>query len=152
MAIRFNQVILDKLKKGRQETLSKKVDLALVDDINNAINDSVNRESEAEDVVKQMESIGSDIESLATRLSDLLDLANDTLQKGYEQSDVTQAVLDEVLRNANELGLEMNDIPGASELSEYAKVDYTRIKAIEDTYWSAISPSVGLLKDAESKF
>lgn len=27
MAIRFNQVILDKLKKGRQETLSKKVDL-----------------------------------------------------------------------------------------------------------------------------
>ena len=94
MAIRFNQVILDKLKKVRQETLSKKVDLALVDDINNAINDSVNRESEAEDVVKQMESIGSDIESLATRLSDLLDLANDTLQKGYEQSDVTQAVLD----------------------------------------------------------
>ena len=34
MAIRFNQVILDKLKKGRQETLSKKVDLSLVDDIN----------------------------------------------------------------------------------------------------------------------
>ena len=46
----------------------------------------------------------------------------------------------------------MNDIPGASELAEYAQVDYTRIKAIEDTYWSAISPSVGLLKDAESKF
>lgn len=34
MAIRFNQVILDKLKKGRQENLSKKVDLSLVDDIN----------------------------------------------------------------------------------------------------------------------
>lgn len=151
MAIRFNQVILDKLKKNRTE-LSKKVDLSLVDDINNAINDSVNRESEAEDVVKQMESIGSDIESLASRLSDLADLANDTLQKGYEQSDVTQAVLDEVFRNANELGIEIDAIPGAAELGEYAKVDYTRIKAIEDTFYSAITPSVSLLKDAESKF
>ncbi len=35
MAIRFNQVILDKLKKGRKESLSKKVDLSLVDDIDN---------------------------------------------------------------------------------------------------------------------
>lgn len=151
MAIRFNQVILDKLYKNTTE-LSKKVDLALVDDINNAINDSVNRESEAEDVVKQMESIGSEIESLALRLSDLADLANDTLQKGYEQSDATQAVLDEVLRNANELGIEMDSIPGAAELAEYAKVDYTRIKAIEDTFYSSITPSVTSLKDAESKF
>lgn len=151
MAIRFNQVILDKLYKNTTE-LSKKVDLALVDDINNAINDSVNRESEAEDVVKQMESIGSDIESLASRLSNLADLANDTLQKGYEQSDETQAVLDEVFRNANELGIEIDAIPGAAELSEYAKVDFTRIKAIEDTFYSAITPSVSLLKDAESKF
>lgn len=151
MAIRFNQVILDKLYKNTTE-LSKKVDLALVDDINNAINDSVNRESEAEDVVKQMESIGSEIESLASRLSDLADLANDTLQKGYEQSDATQAVLDEVLRNANELGIEMDSIPGAAELAEYAKVDYTRIKAIEDTFYSSITPSVTSLKDAESKF
>jgi predicted nucleic acid-binding Zn-ribbon protein len=151
MAIRFNQVILDKLYKNTTE-LSKKVDLALVDDINNAINDSVNRESEAEDVVKQMESIGSEIESLASRLSDLADLANDTLQKGYEQSDTTQAVLDEVLRNANELGIEMDSIPGAAELAEYAKVDYTRIKAIEDTFYSSITSSVTSLKDAESKF
>ena len=36
MAIRFNQVILDKLKKGRQENLSKKVDLSLVDDIDSS--------------------------------------------------------------------------------------------------------------------
>lgn len=32
MAIRFNQVILDKLKKGRQESLSKKVDLSILDE------------------------------------------------------------------------------------------------------------------------
>ena len=32
MAIKFNQVILDKLKKGRQENLSKKVDLSLLDE------------------------------------------------------------------------------------------------------------------------
>ena len=33
MAIRFNQVILDKLKKGRQENLSKKVELSLLSDL-----------------------------------------------------------------------------------------------------------------------
>jgi len=32
MAIRFNQVILDKLKNGRQESFSKKVNLSLLDD------------------------------------------------------------------------------------------------------------------------
>jgi len=151
MGIKIKQVVLDKLFQNKTK-LSKKVELALIDDIDNAINDSVNRQSEAEDVVKQMENIGNDIDSLASRLSDLADLANDTLQKGYEQSDETQAVLDEVLRNANELGLEINDIPRAAELSEYAKVDFTRIKAIEDTFYSAITPSVDSLKNAESKF
>ncbi len=33
MPIKFNQVILDKLKKGRQETLSKKVELSLLSDL-----------------------------------------------------------------------------------------------------------------------
>ena len=79
-------------------------------------------------------------------------LANDTLEKGYDQADTTQAVLDEVLRNANELGLEINDIPRAAELQEYAKVDFTRIKAIEDTVFSAITPSVDSLKTASDLF
>ena len=33
MPIKFNQVILDKLKKGRQETLSRKVELSLLSDL-----------------------------------------------------------------------------------------------------------------------
>lgn len=151
MGIKTKQTVLDQLYRNTTK-LSKKTELALIDDIDNAINDSVNRQSEAEDVVKQMEAIGNDIDSLASRLSNLANLANDTFEKGYDQADTTQAVLDEVLRNANELGLEINDIPRAAELQEYAKVDFTRIKAIEDTVFSAITPSVDSLKTASDLF
>tara|TARA_R100000951_G_scaffold99043_1_gene89238 strand:+ start:314 stop:724 length:411 start_codon:yes stop_codon:yes gene_type:complete len=71
MPIKFNQVILDKLKKGRQKTLSKKVELSLLSDLDGftrVVNDArVKLDDAANDfVIRYM-----DIQNEGSVLSDL---------------------------------------------------------------------------------
>ena len=77
MAIRFNQVILDKLKKGRQESLSKKVDLALVDDFQSIFN---NIDLSTNSLIDDLGNIARQIDSKTLLVNDILrdiEAAND---------------------------------------------------------------------------
>jgi hypothetical protein len=71
MPIKFNQVILDKLKKGRQETLSKKVDLALVNDFESIFNN----------IDLQTNSLIDDLGNLARQIDAKTLLVNDILRE-----------------------------------------------------------------------
>jgi hypothetical protein len=71
MPIKFNQVILDKLKKGRQETLSKKVDLALVNDFESIFNN----------IDLQTDSLIDDLGNLARQIDAKTLLVNDILRE-----------------------------------------------------------------------
>ena len=77
MAIRFNQVILDKLKKGRQENLSKKVDLALVDDFESIFN---NIDLQTNSLINDLGNLARQIDSKTLLVTDILrdiEAAND---------------------------------------------------------------------------
>ena len=76
MAIRFNQVILDKLKKNRTE-LSKKVHLALVDDFQNIFN---NIDLSTNSLIDDLGNLARQIDSKTLLVNDILrdiEAAND---------------------------------------------------------------------------
>lgn len=95
MAIRFNQVILDKLKKGRQETLSKKVDLALVDDFESIFNN----------IDLQTDSLINDLGNLARQIDAKTLIVTDILR----EIDAANIISEDIVRSFNDLGLE---VPG----------------------------------------
>ena len=95
MAIRFNQVILDKLKKGRQETLSKKVDLALVDDFESIFNN----------IDLQTNSLIDDLGNLARQIDAKTLIVTDILR----EIDAANTISEDIIRSFNDLGLE---VPG----------------------------------------
>ncbi len=76
MPIRFNQVILDKLHKNKTE-LSKKVDLALVDDFQNIFN---NIDMSTNSLIDDLGSIARQIDAKTLLVNDILrdiEAAND---------------------------------------------------------------------------
>ncbi len=76
MAIRFNQVILDKLHKNKTE-LSKKVDLALVDDFQSIFN---NIDLSTNSLIDDLGNIARQIDSKTLLVNDILrdiEAAND---------------------------------------------------------------------------
>jgi len=71
MPIRFNQVILDKLKKGRQETLSKKVQLSILSDLEGFTRVVDEARVKLDDVSNDWVNRYIDLQNEASTLSDL---------------------------------------------------------------------------------
>lgn len=110
MAIRFNQVILDKLKKGRQENLSKKVDLSLVDDINynfQDLGDEINRMSYVTE-----EYFDEKFEEFYQLRSDLRSIYFQNSESFIDSADVAgdKEVLLQIKQKADELGISVEDV------------------------------------------
>jgi hypothetical protein len=95
MPIKFNQVILDKLKKGRQETLSKKVDLALVDDFQSIFN---NIDLQTNSLIDDLGNIARQIDAKTLIVTDIL-----------REIDAANIISEDIVRSFNDLGLE---VPG----------------------------------------
>lgn len=110
MAIRFNQVILDKLKKGRQESLSKKVDLSLVDDINyefQYLQEEVSRMSYTTE-----EWFDEKFEEFYQLRSDLRSIYFQNSESYIDSADVAgdKEVLLQIKQKADELGISVEDV------------------------------------------
>ena len=110
MAIRFNQVILDKLKKGRQESLYKKVDLSLVDDINydfQYLHEEVSRMSYTTE-----EWFDEKFEEFYQLRSDLRSIYFQNSESYIDSADVAgdKEVLLQIKQKADELGISVEDV------------------------------------------
>lgn len=111
MAIKLNQVVLDKLKENRKEELSKKVNLSLVDDI--------------EQELGRFEAAESDASYLAYEYGDEIIDAYDEFRSRYplddyvingnvrdleEVTEILKGYLDKLQESADELGISPNEI------------------------------------------
>ena len=111
MAIRFNQVILDKLKKGRQESLSKKVNLSLLDDF------SFGQYNELEE---QVSGLSYNVnEWFPEKFDQWFDIGRDIYAIYFQRAEpfptevdfnTDEAVLDKIKEAADELGIEVTQV------------------------------------------
>ncbi len=109
MAIRFNQVILDKLHKNKTE-LSKKVDLSLVDDINyefQYLQEEVSRMSYVTE-----EWFDEKFEEFYQLRSDLRTIYFQNSESFIDSADVAgdKEVLLQIKQKADELGISVEDV------------------------------------------
>jgi len=111
MAIRFNQVILDKLKKRRQESLSKKVNLSLLDDF------SFGQYNELEE---QVSGLSYNVnEWFPEKFDQWFDIGRDIYAIYFQRAEpfptevdfnTDEAVLDKIKEAADELGIEVTQV------------------------------------------
>ena len=111
MAIRFNQVILDKLKKGRQESFSKKVNLSLLDDF------SFGQYNELEEEVSGLSYNVN--EWFPEKFDQWFDIGRDIYAIYFQRAEpfptevdfnTDEAVLDKIKEAADELGIEVTQV------------------------------------------
>ena len=111
MAIRFNQVILDKLKKGRQESFSKKVNLSLLDDF------SFGQYNELEEEVSGLRYNVN--EWFPEKFDQWFDIGRDIYAIYFQRAEpfptevdfnTDEAVLDKIKEAADELGIEVTQV------------------------------------------
>lgn len=125
MAIRFNQVILDKLHKNKTE-LSKKVDLSLVDDINyefEYLQEEISRMSYVTE-----EWYDEKFEEFYQLRSDLRTIYFQNSEAFIDSADVAgdKEVLLQIKQKADELGISVEDVyPNYEEhLEQLDYLDY----------------------------
>lgn len=150
MAIKLNQVVLNKLKNSRKDSLSKKVDLSLVDDIEQ----EVNRFEEAESAASYLAyDLGDEVIDAYDefRMKYSLDdyIINGPVRDLEEVTEILQGYLTKLEASAEELGIPPDDIyfaydelkarvDNANQLNNDAKrkyqevVDYTGF----NDFWS----------------
>lgn len=112
MAIRFNQVILDKLKKGRQENLSKKVDLSLVDDIDSSEDYFMQSYEEAQYGADFLNEWIDKINDFNTELSIAVDnyVLNGSARDLQEQAEIMREYILKLESVANDLGVNPDEL------------------------------------------
>mgnify|MGYP000209087721 FL=1 len=111
MAIRFNQVILDKLKNSRKESLSKKVNLSLLDDF------SFGQYNELEE---QVSGLSYNVnEWFPEKFDQWFDIGRDIYAIYFQRAEpfptevdfnTDEAVLDKIKEAADELGIEVTQV------------------------------------------
>ena len=97
MAIKFNQVILNKLQKNKTR-LSKKVDLALVDDFESIFNN----------IDLQTDSFKEDYQYLGEAVSKIKMIENE-ITDSYRELETFNDLYSQYENAANELGLDMSE-------------------------------------------
>ena len=111
MAIRFNQVILDKLKENRKQELSRKVDLGLIDEFSYGTYQDMQQEVDNLSYFTQ--------EWFPEKYDQWFDLGREIYSIYFQRAEpllteedfnTDQAVLDKIKEAADELGIDVTQV------------------------------------------
>ena len=141
------QKVYSKLPKKKLGLKKHKVALTVADDIDQAINMITPLMQDGENYSSNLRKLGQRISDLNTELENELTLASAFIGLGYIATEQVDEALNKAEDAAASLGLEPSFIPGYSDLSELAKIDYFRIKGVEDAYHEAIKYEADKLID-----
>jgi len=126
---------------------AQKVALTVADDIDTAINMITPLMQDGENYQASLRRLGERIADLNKELENELMLASAFIGLGYIATEQVDEVLNKAEDAAESLGLEPSFIPGYSDLNELAKIDYFRVKGVEDAYYEAIKYEADRLID-----
>jgi len=112
MGIKIKQVVLNKLKNSRKDSLSKKVDLSLVDDIDNEFNYLEESYSEATYAPELFNEWIDKTNDFNTQLSIDIDnfVINGSARGFQEAAEDMQVKIDELEIKAEELGINPSEL------------------------------------------
>ena len=112
MGIKIQQVVLNKLKNSRKDSLSKKVDLSLVDDIDNEFNYLEESYSEATYAPELFNEWIDKTNDFNTQLSIDIDnfVINGSARGFQEAAEDMQVKIDELEIKAEELGINPSEL------------------------------------------
>ena len=133
--------------KHKANLKAQKVALTVADDIDLAINMITPLMQDGENYSESLRKLGQRIADLNKELENELMLASSFIGLGYIATEQVDEALNKAENAADSLGLEPSFIPGYSDLSELAKIDYFRIKGVEDAYYEAIKYEADRLID-----
>tara|TARA_Y100000004_G_scaffold63462_2_gene71191 strand:- start:784 stop:1224 length:441 start_codon:yes stop_codon:yes gene_type:complete len=104
----------DKLLKLKEELSKKqhKVQLTLVDDLQNSIGEAESIINQGSEDRIELENLISDYESIGDRIQQAYDNVETTVKDMEQVQDIINADMQSLEKSAKELGIDLNDIPG----------------------------------------
>ena len=146
--MQIEKKVFSKLFKKEPTALAKKkIALTVADDIDLAINMITPLMQDGENYEASLRKLGQKIADLNAELETELTMSSAFLGLGYLATEQVDEALNKAEDAAASLGLEPSFIPGYSDLSELAKIDYFRVKGVEDAYYEAVKYEADRLLD-----